>query len=51
MSEEWKSMARQVADLRQALAEVTRERDQYKAAYELQYLLAKAAHKGESHEH
>lgn len=48
MSEEWKTMAKRYADLQRQLADVTRERDQYKAAYELQQ---QAANKGDSHEH
>ena len=50
MSEEWKSLAQRYADMQRQLAEVTRERDQYKAAYELQDLQRKAAQSGVSHE-
>lgn len=48
MSEEWKSLAQQIADLKRHLAEVTRERDQYKVAYELQDAQRKT-NKGDNH--
>lgn len=35
MSEEWKSLAQQIADLKRQVAELTRERDMWKSACEL----------------
>lgn len=50
MSEEWKTMAQRYADLQRQLAEVTAERDQYKAAYELQALQRRTV-QGDNHVH
>jgi hypothetical protein len=50
MSEEWKTMAQRFAELQRQLAEVTAERDQYKAAYELQDLQRRTV-KGDNHVH
>lgn len=35
MSKEWEALAAQIRDLQRQLAEITAERDQYKAACEL----------------
>lgn len=35
MSEEWKTLAEQIAGLKRQLADITRERDQYKAMCDL----------------
>lgn len=35
MSEEWKTLAEQIAELQRQLVEVTRERDYFKAACEM----------------
>lgn len=37
MNEKWLALAKQVADLQRQLADVTRERDQYKAALDAQH--------------
>ena len=50
MSEEWKTLAQQIADLKRQLAEVTRDRDIYKAAYELEQAIRRA-NQGEDHVH
>lgn len=50
MSEEWKTLAQQIADLKRQLDQVTRERDTYKAAYEFQDL-QRRTQPGDNHVH
>lgn len=57
MSQEWETLARQIADLKRQrdellrqLVEVTRDRDTYKAAYEVQDLQRRTV-KGNNHVH